>query len=300
VAETGSPQRKVSVGYQEERLVTNPNVLSNIDRRNILQQSNSLKQLHEDLLASLPYRCKGNDLIAFLITNQKSSNKVQGQAILNAMVEAGFIQLVSYYDGSSPGQIPVDPPQILEFNENEFYEIQKFEDVVVSPEKNPRKMSSIRESAPRDDYKNEELQNSLNATGSRPLLEPYCEHEEALLNQLLRNNNLDLSWSKVLIPLCSRISLLLHPKFSRSDSMDIRNFVNMKKVSGGTRDECAIYGGTVCSKNVAHKNMKVRIENPRILLLQCAIAYHRVEGKFVSIETLLLQEKEYLRNVISR
>lgn len=46
--------------------------------------------------------------------------------------------------------------------------------------------------------------------------------------------------------------------------------------------------------------MMTRIENPKVLLLQCAIAYQRIEGKFVTIESLLLQEKEYLRNVTSR
>lgn len=46
--------------------------------------------------------------------------------------------------------------------------------------------------------------------------------------------------------------------------------------------------------------MAKRIEHPRVLLLQCAIVYERVEGKYISMETLLLQEKEYLRNVVGR
>lgn len=46
--------------------------------------------------------------------------------------------------------------------------------------------------------------------------------------------------------------------------------------------------------------MKTIIETPKVLLLQCPIAYQRVEGKFVTIESLILQEKEYLRNVIAR
>lgn len=46
--------------------------------------------------------------------------------------------------------------------------------------------------------------------------------------------------------------------------------------------------------------MLTKIDNPKVLLLQCAIAFQRIEGKFVTIESLLLQEKEYLRNVTSR
>jgi 1-phosphatidylinositol-3-phosphate 5-kinase len=68
--------RKVSVGYQEERLVTNPNAgLSNNDRRSILQQSNSLKQLYEDMSRELLNQNRGEDLVVFLISNNKSSNK---------------------------------------------------------------------------------------------------------------------------------------------------------------------------------------------------------------------------------
>lgn len=71
--------------------------------------------------------------------------------------------------------------------------------------------------------------------------------------------------------------------------MDIRNFVNFKKVPGGLRSETKIVGGIVFSKNVVHKDMATTIDNPKIMLLNCAIVYQRDEGKFVSIESLLLQ-----------
>lgn len=146
-----------------------------------------------------------------------------------------------------------------------------------------------------------EIQNSLLSTyGSRPLLEAFCELEDLLVNQLLRNENLDLSWSKPLMTICARVAHTIRPVLCGTDSMDIRNFVTFKKVPHGLRKESTIIGGVVFTKNVAHKNMATRIEKPKILLLQCAIVYQRIEGKFVSIESLLLQEKEYLRNVTSR
>jgi len=87
-----SLQRKISLGYQEERLVSNPNTgLTNADRKTILQQSNSLKTLHEEMTKLLPQQNKGSELITFLITNEKSSNKIQAIAILNAIIEAGFL-----------------------------------------------------------------------------------------------------------------------------------------------------------------------------------------------------------------
>lgn len=96
-------------------------------------------------------------------------------------------------------------------------------------------------------------------------------------------------WSKILIPICARIANTLRPEMTGIDLMDIRNYVNFKKVPGGLRKESGIVSGVVFSKNVVHKEMAIVIENPKILLLQCAIVYQRVEGKFISIDTLLLQ-----------
>lgn len=122
----------------------------------------------------------------------------------------------------------------------------------------------------------------------------------AVTDQLLRNEGLDESWSKILLPRCARIVNNLPPESIGTDLMDIRHYVCFKKVPDGARDECCSIGGVVFSKNVVHKDMATTIEKARILLLQCPIVYQRVEGKFVRIETLLLQEREYLTNVIGR
>lgn len=147
----------------------------------------------------------------------------------------------------------------------------------------------------------DEIENAMRSTTTTSkLLESYCEHEEQMLAQQLRFHNLDLRWSKVLIPLCCRAANHFKSEYCTNELMDIRNYVNFKKVPGGKAMDCKIVNGVVFSKNVAHKDMAVRVEGPRILLLQCPIVYERVEGKFISISTVLLQEKEYLRNVCSR
>lgn len=308
--------RKVSVGYQEERFATNQiNSLSNADRRNILQQSNSLIVLHEEMIRQLPTQNCGLDLIDFLNTNQKSSNKIQAVAILSAMHAAGFL-------------LPIVPDsEQMEFDENLHYkfapkrpdimtsEIVETEDV--DPENNVKKPQneyspnkydnelqppkSLDMSLSFQSVKDVELENSIRSTTTTSkLLESYCDHEEQLLSQMLRNANLDQKWSKVLTPLCCRAANHFKPEYCTNELMDIRNYVNFKKVPGGKRQECTIVGGVVFSKNVAHKDMATRVDRPKILLLQCPIVYERVEGKFVSISTVLLQEKEYLRNVTAR
>lgn len=161
--ESSSPQRKISVGYQEERLLSQPKyLLSNADRKNILQQSTSLKVLYEDVCKALPNQNPGSDIIHYLITKNKSSNKSQAIAILTAMIEAGYIieidvaginpsaptasmgaassvstrQLTIYLDENDDGNNsssdnPTSTSDILhEFNEHAYYKLLRANEIM--------------------------------------------------------------------------------------------------------------------------------------------------------------------------
>ncbi|XP_075225146.1 1-phosphatidylinositol 3-phosphate 5-kinase fab1 isoform X2 [Lycorma delicatula] len=126
-------------------------------------------------------------------------------------------------------------------------------------------------------------------------------HNQNLLSQLLNSEGLSQSWSDVIIPLAQQVVDTIKPDLRNdTENMDIRRYVQLKKVPGGFRNECCILGGVACTKNVTHKAMNTRILNPRILLLRCAIMYQRVEGRFMSLEPVLLQEREYLRHIMAR
>lgn len=141
----------------------------------------------------------------------------------------------------------------------------------------------------------------LSSSGAKALLQAFCEHEETMLHQLLSKENLDPSWAKILIPIAARVANTVRPQIGGSvDSIDIRNHVFLKKIPGGQRHECKSVGGVVFTKNVVHRQMMSHIEKPKILLLQCGIAYQRVEGKFVSFDTLMLQERDYLKNKVTK
>lgn len=316
-------RRKISVGYQEERLTSYSQsaemMISTEDRRSILQQSQSLRLLFDEMSQELPMQNRGSDLIRFLMQRQKSSNVQQATAILLAMIEAGFV--VSMLPESVTGD--------MHFNEDSLYRLAYAGDLMTTSTSSfgldmnmdsntvfvsrglggeatmqsggdPGGGGSVDglENKNLMPLKNFDLQNSLLSTvGSKPLLEAYCLHEEQLLNQLLHAEGLDRKWSLVLIPLCARLANLVTPTF---DGMDIRGVANFKKVPGGDRKESTIIGGVVISKNVAHKDMAKFIQKPRILLLQCAVAYQRREGKFASLDILMLQEEEHLKNVSER
>lgn len=309
--EVESPlRRKVSLGYQEERLMSNSttrpiSTLSNDDRRNILQQSNTLKSIYEDMSKAFKYQARGIDFVSFLISSQKVSTKQQSIELLSAMLEAGFI--VSTYNDPAVADQVVESDTLASFNDGSYYRLENVDFIPTSASMtNDAPIMSDSESTldfgtsqyfPKE-AGDEEIQTTIfSTTAAKPFLEAYCEHEEQLMNQLLQKDSLDFSWSKVLMNLCARIAHTIHPN---AESMDIRQYVKVKKISGGSRSECKIINGIAFTKNVVHKDMKTNIENAKILLIQCPISYQRVEGKFVTLETLILQEKEYLRNVVAR
>ncbi|KAG8034945.1 hypothetical protein G9C98_008021, partial [Cotesia typhae] len=129
----------------------------------------------------------------------------------------------------------------------------------------------------------------------------FKQHEDYLVKQLLNNQGLASSWAEVIIPLAHKVVDQVRPNQNHdAEDMDIRQYVQIKKSPGGARDDCEILSGVFCSKNVAHRGMNAMIAHPKILLLQCGLMYQRVEGKLLSLEPVMLQEKEYLGHTVAR
>ncbi|NXY04731.1 FYV1 kinase, partial [Pteruthius melanotis] len=134
------------------------------------------------------------------------------------------------------------------------------------------------------------------------LLSANHNHMMALLQQLLYNESLSLSWRDIIVPVVCQVVQTVRPDVKkRDDDMDIRQFVHIKKIPGGKKFDSMVVNGFVCTKNVAHKKMNSCLKNPRILLLKCSIEYlYREETKFTCIEPIVLQEREFLKNYVQR
>ncbi|CAH0546520.1 unnamed protein product [Brassicogethes aeneus] len=133
------------------------------------------------------------------------------------------------------------------------------------------------------------------------LTETYELHKQNLLKQLLVSMGVSLSWCEVILTLLPDIVNNIRPdKNHDAIDLDIRLYIQFKKLPGGARSDTILLRGIVFTKNVAHREMSTEIENPKILLLQCAIVYQRNEGRLMSLEPVLMQEHEYLRHVVAR
>ncbi|XP_063596090.1 1-phosphatidylinositol 3-phosphate 5-kinase-like isoform X3 [Penaeus indicus] len=127
-------------------------------------------------------------------------------------------------------------------------------------------------------------------------------HETALLCQLLDSGGLSPSWAEVILPIVHTVTDIIRPDVKNdSDDMDIRQYVQFKKVPGGSRGECQILNGAVCTKNVADRSMATRLTDPQILLVASTIDYQRGnDNKLLALDNLLLQEADYLKNVVAK
>jgi hypothetical protein len=84
------------------------------------------------------------------------------------------------------------------------------------------------------------------------------------------------------------------------DYMDVLPYLKIKTIPGGVPGECKLIHGVAFRKNVAHKKMCSYIVKPRVLLLNCALEYQRIENRLSSIDTVLEQEKEYITLQVSK
>ena len=125
-------------------------------------------------------------------------------------------------------------------------------------------------------------------------------HLNSLMLQELERAGLSSKWFDVLMPIIAKISQTVRLNLQHDEVMDIRKFVKFKKIPGGTKTDSEIIYGVVCSKNLTSKHTQKQYHKPKILLLRCAFEFERKENKFSSFDMLIMQEKEYISNLVNK
>ena len=86
--------------------------------------------------------------------------------------------------------------------------------------------------------------------------------------------------------------------------IDIKRYAKIEKVPGGTLEESHVLDGIMLNKDVLHPRMKRRIENPRILLLDCNLEFKKGESQTnielsgeMDFNRILELEEEYIKKM---
>ena len=62
-------------------------------------------------------------------------------------------------------------------------------------------------------------------------------------------------------------------------NVELKRFAKIEKVPGGLLEESRVVNGCMLNKDITHASMRRRIENPRVLLLDCPLEYKKAESQ---------------------
>ncbi|XP_023734169.1 putative 1-phosphatidylinositol-3-phosphate 5-kinase FAB1C [Lactuca sativa] len=145
------------------------------------------------------------------------------------------------------------------------------------------------------------LQNGPNLEHKKPLETVVQGHFRALVSQLLQSEFMEADeWLDIITSLAWQAANFVKPDTSRGGSMDPGDYVKIKCIASGSPHESLFVKGVVCTKNIKHKRMTSQYKNPRLLILGGALEYQRSHNQLASIETLLQQEIDHLKMIVSR
>jgi len=90
----------------------------------------------------------------------------------------------------------------------------------------------------------------------------------------------------------------------RQREIDIKRYAKVEKVAGGAIEDSQVLSGVMINKDIVHHKMRRRIENPRILLLDCSLEYKKGESQTnieitndTDFDKILRLEEEYVKNL---
>jgi T-complex protein 1 subunit gamma len=86
--------------------------------------------------------------------------------------------------------------------------------------------------------------------------------------------------------------------------IDIKRYAKVEKFPGGELSDCRVLDGVMVEKDVTHPRMRRRIENPRVVLLDCPLEYKKAESamnleitKEEDFEAILKQEEDFIAKI---
>ena len=110
-------------------------------------------------------------------------------------------------------------------------------------------------------------------------------------------------WKSFLLTLSYQVVELISPMvLKRTDSLNPLDFVHVKKLHSyrSKLPSYEVIRGVAFTQSLQHSSMPATMRNVSVMLLTGNISYERVVEKFSSLETVLLQEQEYLKIQVER
>lgn len=102
-------------------------------------------------------------------------------------------------------------------------------------------------------------------------------------------------WLAVLKP-----ALLNIHRLKEIDTLDVKQYIKIKKIPGGAIEDTSAVHGLLITKNIDSKRMQSVINNPKIALLVFPFEYLKQKEQFISLRIVNSQQSVYISNLVSR
>lgn len=99
-------------------------------------------------------------------------------------------------------------------------------------------------------------------------------------------------WSELMCDLALKAVRTVASSASGKQEVDIKRYARIEKIPGGQIEDSEVIDGVMLNKDITHPKMRRRIENPRVILLDCPLEYKKGESQ-TAIE--LTREEDWNR-----
>lgn len=87
-------------------------------------------------------------------------------------------------------------------------------------------------------------------------------------------------WSDMMCNLAlTAVRTVSHNAGGGKQEVDIKRYARVEKIPGGEIEDSQVLDGVMVNKDITHPKMRRRIENPRIVLLDCTLEYKKGESQ---------------------
>lgn len=133
-----------------------------------------------------------------------------------------------------------------------------------------------------------------------PEVDVYGDHIDRIIIQCLEDCEIkdpkeQQEWRSTILGCLSTMHQL-----KLTDTIDIKQYVKIKKVLGGLVADTCVIEGLFMTKNIDSKKMKRLIKSPKIALLMFPIEYLKHKEQYISLRIVSLQQSVYIGNLVSR
>jgi T-complex protein 1 subunit gamma len=85
-------------------------------------------------------------------------------------------------------------------------------------------------------------------------------------------------WGDLLVNLAIKAVRTVYRKTGTHVDIDIKRYAKIEKIPGGALQDSVVLDGVMFNKDVTHGQMRRRIENPRVVLIDCPLEYKKGES----------------------